>query len=284
MFRSIEHYLFGRLRYKNVSLINFESIINLVYVIAISQMTIAMYWHFYPQVPKDAQYYNQEVLMLMYEKDLLKNIGLQPTFAVCLGIQFIHCLMILKASRTFGPMIEIIMSMLKEVAKFAVVQGAVILIFFSSGRLLFFTFPQYDTPEHTIATLFSASLGDFDFTIFDDPNFQLSKYYGYGVLMLFLGISTVTLLNFLIAIISNVYDRLRKISIGLYLTNIIEIRKIQQNDKRFSSLVSAVPPLNVLTFLLTPLILWCESKKLNSFLLHLCYLPVLFVGTITFLV
>jgi hypothetical protein len=87
-------------------------------------------------------------------------------------------------------------------------------------------------------------------------------------LIIFLGISAVTLVNFLIAIISNVYDKLSKISIGLYLKAIISLRQGTQKDSRYSSLVSAVSPFNALIFLFTPFIVWSQSNKLNIVLLH----------------
>ena len=52
-------------------------------------------------------------------------------------------------------------------------------------------------------TLFTASLGEFDFEPFKETPYQLS---GYAGLITFLGVSTVLLLNLLIAILSHTYE------------------------------------------------------------------------------
>jgi uncharacterized membrane protein len=70
---------------------------------------------------------------------------------------------ILKASRRFGPMLEILQTMLREVKKFMVIESAILFIFWSSGRILFFDVPEYESNERAIATLLSASVGNFDY-------------------------------------------------------------------------------------------------------------------------
>ena len=101
-------------------------------------------------------------------------------------------------------------------------------------RILFFSIPEFQDETKTFLTLFSASLGNFDFQIFDNPNMNVNPWFGYITMLLFLVISAITLINFLIAIISNVYNDLSDIGIGLYLRSLIGIRQILQNDERYS--------------------------------------------------
>jgi hypothetical protein len=167
-------------------------------------------------------------------------------------------------------MIEIIINMLKEVGTFAVIQITVIMIFFGSMRILYFRYPEFSTEREAFATLFAASLSNFNFKVFsqDESLVEFTEWYGYIILMVFLGISAITLVNFLIAIISNVYEKLSKISIGLYLRSIVNMRQTMQKDSRYSSLVSATPPFNAFIFLFVPFIMWSQSQKLNTVLLH----------------
>ena len=103
-------------------------------------------------------------------------------------------------------------------------------------------------------------------------------------MIIFLWISTITLLNFLIAILTHVYDYKSKIEVGLYLQNIINIKKVLESDSKYWGLVSMVPPLNFFTFLFTPFIMWFGSKRLNTILLHASYIPIMISGTFIFLI
>ena len=87
----------------------------------------------------------------------------------------------------------------------------------------------------------------------------------------FIGITAIALINFLIGVISDVYSKLSTISIGLYLKNLINLRHILENDMHYSSLVSAIPPFNFVIMIFCPFIIWFQSPKLNKVLLHYNY-------------
>jgi len=140
--------------------------------------------------------------------------------------------------------------------------------------------PQFDSLRDAFITLISASLSNFDLNIFETERMNINKWYGYISMLLYLVISAIALLNFLIALISNVFNDLSNISIGLYRQSLIEIRQYLQEDKRYSSLVSSVPPLNLIPFLFMPFILWFQSPKLNRFILHFEYIDVMIIGVI----
>ena len=59
----------------------------------------------------------------------LNDFGLKVCYAIILAVHSIRALLILRASKTFGPMIEIILHMMKEILKFGVIQGLIIFIF-----------------------------------------------------------------------------------------------------------------------------------------------------------
>jgi len=112
---------------------------------------------------------------------------------------------------------------------------------------------------------------------------EISKWYGYIPMILFIGITAIALLNFLIGVISNVYSKLSTISIGLYLKNLIDIRQTLENDNRYSSLVSAIPPFNIVILLFSPFIIWFQSPRLNKVLLHYNYVVVLVIAISVYL-
>jgi len=67
------------------------------------------------------EYSNLNTATYIYSRD--RYLGPDVVFAIILGIHSIRAFLILKVSRTFGPMIEIIINMLREVLTFMVIQG-----------------------------------------------------------------------------------------------------------------------------------------------------------------
>ena len=237
--KNIKQYIFIKLRHKNVSILIPEIILTIIYSTTLVWITGLLYLYYYKSYSKNDDYYHLKVMIFM--RTHLNNFGLKVWYAILLAVHSIRAFLIFRASRTFGPMIEIILNMLKEIVKFGIIQGMIILIFMGSMMLLCSELPQFDTETSTFLTLFSASLASFNLSIFDSNEMSINKWYGYGPMILFLIISAIAFLNFLIAIISNVYDRLNKISIGLYCSSLIRIRSLLQNDEKYSSLVSTVP-------------------------------------------
>ena len=79
--------------------------------------------------------------------------------------------------------------------------------------------------------LFSASLGNFDFSLFSQNEEYLPRQYGWIYLILFLVLTNIVLINFLIAILSNKYTEMEPKKKLLYNRNILRIKQIQAEDK-----------------------------------------------------
>mmetsp|Transcript_23462 Transcript_23462/g.26892 ORF Transcript_23462/g.26892 Transcript_23462/m.26892 type:complete len:116 (-) Transcript_23462:827-1174(-) len=112
----------------------------------------------------------------------------------------------------------------------------------------------------------------------------LSSEYGYYFLIVFLIVSNIVLLNFIIAILSNTYAQLKDVNKALYLNEVVKVRNIFEYDKYYMSIVALFIPLNYLFLPVVPFVIFLKSKTLNKILLHIAYLPVLILGTTTFFV
>ena len=141
-------------------------------------------------------------------------------------IQWIRVVLIFRVNSIFGPMLNILTKMIIEISKFLLIYGMFFLIFSSSGRLLFNGLSSFKDNTSTVITLFSASLGNFSFSMFDDPNNVVSSFNSYAYLVLFLVISNVILLNFIIAILTSIYEVLKAKSTIIYLTQIVKWRSV----------------------------------------------------------
>jgi hypothetical protein len=106
-----------------------------------------------------------------------------------------------------------------------------VLLFGTTGRLLFTAIYEFKTDSRTYATLFAASLGDFDLGIFKNEDLFVPERYGIIYMMLYLVISNIILLNFIIAVLSGVYDEVKDKGWLIYLTEIVKVRNMYIGNK-----------------------------------------------------
>ncbi|CAI2359412.1 unnamed protein product [Moneuplotes crassus] len=266
LFKNIMEIICVKLRSMDASFLLPDLVMSLTNSLMIARAAIILNYFSLQRYDKSDKYYYTKTFQ--YLNDNYVGFGLEETFVVVLIIQCIRVLAILRASKTLGPMIEIVCHMLWEVMVFIVIEFCVITLFAGAFRILFSEIEEFTDDTQAILTLISASMSNFEFDIFNDEEIRVSKYYGYVLMLAFILISGVTLLNFLIAVITHVYERLSKIAQGLYLQNLIEIRQVLVNDNKFSCLVSTVPPFNIVSVLLSPIIIYFESANLNKVILY----------------
>ena len=163
------------------------------------------------------------IIITRMNKD--SHFNLKIVLGILVGIQFTRFIIALQVSRTFGPMVKILISMIVNLLLFLVLFWAVFFIFAGSGLLLFEELNEYNDMYLSCSTLFSSALGNFDYHTYDSLN-DVSPYIGYAFLTIFLIIISILLLNFLIAILSNTYSSLNDVKNGLYLKNVISLRQI----------------------------------------------------------
>ena len=130
-------------------------------------------------------------------------------FSLIVYFQWSRVTMILRLSKTFGPMIEIISAMIKELFVFTLLFFLIFLIFLFTGKILFFQINEFSTYNLAAQYLFYAILGGFSFETFN-ANMVISKYIGYAFIILYVVFTNITLLNFLIAILSDIYAILKQ--------------------------------------------------------------------------
>ena len=212
------------------------------------------------------------------------NLKFNFWLGVIVAVQWIRVFMMFQASPTFGKLVEIIINMLSEIGKFMIILIIILAAFSSAGRILFFDVSKFQSDTDSMIYLISAALGNFDYSIFDNSGYYLSKYYGYIYQTLYLIVISITLLNFLIAILADIYTTLHTQSKGLHSRQILLMRSGFDNDPYYSSLVLLPVPLNIFMITFTPFIVLMKSEKLNSSLTYMWYTPVFLLSMIGFIV
>ena len=274
--------LFAKLRKKYIPIITPETIINFI------SCFVAIYsfwmWKFYylqlsAPIPK---YWALYVADKAFNDPLIKGVFGAGLY---IGLQWWRVFFILQLSRVFGPLIEIVLSMLKELFKFITIYGLIFMIFLSTGSWMYYNYSDFKSQNwRGMIYLFSASLGNFDFSLFSQNEEYLPRQYGWIYLILFLVLTNIVLINFLIAILSNKYTEMEPKKKLLYNRNILRIKQIQAEDKYYSCLISSFVPLNFMMLPFVPFIVIFKSEKLNHILMYAWYVPMVAIGTIFFVV
>jgi hypothetical protein len=92
---------------------------------------------------------------------------------------------------------------------------------------------------------------------------------------------TILILNLVIAILSNTYNKNDPKSKGLYLSKILSTRDELLYDQKYGAFLSSLVPFNVLTIPFVPLALRNPSERLNSIIMisqYILLMLIIFVG------
>ena len=212
--------------------------------------------------------------------DQFLNIMISLSFTIL--SQWIRILLFIRATKELGYLLEIIRIVMFRILRFGVIYFIVMVIFITMGRILFFDVPDYSTYTNWSTTLFNASLGQFDLTVFNG-NYLLSKYYGYVFLVTYIFISNIVLLNFLIAVLSSIYSNLKQRSSGLYLKHIVQVHHTYNITSKYTWFSFVYVPFTFVMLIISPLFLFKWKKYINDILIHIYYIPVMWFATLFFL-
>lgn len=108
-------------------------------------------------------------------------------------------------TKSIGPLLRVIYLMSQDMIKFNVIFFTIILSSASVATCLLnggTTLDHYTSFEISVRTLYSSALGIFNLEIFEDD-----RYFREAVLGVFMIICNVMMLHFLIAVLTNVYER-----------------------------------------------------------------------------
>lgn len=197
---------------------------------------------------------------------------------------WLRMLLMLKLTKTFGPMIKIIVEMTKDLGTFMVLWTIQLFIFGCVGILVFGELPEYAQFYHTLVVLFEASLGQWDMGIYD--NLKLGRHVGVVYHLCVVILNMILLLNLVIAILSETYSSYSKLSLGLYYDGVIEAIPAYKYNKHYGGLICAAPPFNLFVAPFLPVYMCIKkSKRLKQFNQMLCkatYSPFGLILTVIF--
>lgn len=262
----------------NIAIIDSQSILDLIIFVIILTRVIIVDGKFLALL-------NFENIDTYDDNIRISFVILMSVFFVCLWLKMI---IYFKFSDKIGPLLRILELILIKLVYFLIIFMSEIFIFGCVGNLLFAldqTNNDYKGLDTSILATFRAMMNDFDFKNFDDDNQGIAALY----LCVHIFVATVILLNFLIAILSNVHESFQKSSILLFQQEIILKKKELMPDQTYGALLLIPFPFNFINFIFLPIFLFYTSKKrlrkINKALLYVAYTPLfliyLIIHTIT---
>jgi len=81
--------------------------------------------------------------------------------------------------------------------------------------------PEFNDMWTATKSIFEISMGQFEFDLYSNLD-VVGEWFGSLIIFLLIAITNITLLNFVIAILSNTYEKLQHLSVSIYLKFIID--------------------------------------------------------------
>ena len=187
----------------------------------------------------------------------------QQLITICIMfLIFLKATLGLVYTEALGELVQIILRMIEDSIRFLFLFTILMVFFAVIGHMLYYDLDEFESFPQSFTTMYQAALGDFDFSIFDGRYFD--DYVGRIYMCIYLLISAILLLNFLIAIMSDTFTRLSEYDKGLQMIEIVNMRALYDNDPYYSSLhkgstfaTFACAPLNLI-------VVFSRSKRLNT--------------------
>ena len=211
------------------------------------------------------------------------NTDIILVMSMIFGCVFYKYIFLLIYEKVFGKFVQIIIQMAKDTVKFIVIFAICLVAFAIFGFCSFYDLEPYKTFTDSVLTLYGSSLGDFDFSIFDEGQHTVA-WGGKVFMILYLLLFTILLLNFLIAILSDTYALLMEKGRGLQMAEIIRLRPIYEYHPHYYCLVKSTVFFSFIPFVMMPIILIAKSRKLNNVILKIEYtVNAVFIYLINFI-
>ena len=158
----------------------------------------------------------------------------------------------LQLTRTFGPMLRIIINMLSDVGKFIFIYFIGLCILASFSGLIFGKLEQFKGFWNVFVIMFDTGFGNYDLLDEAYNEFDGGSAFVQVVIMVAVLFNCILLLNFVIAMLASTYSELTSQSLGLYYDGVIARIPVYEDDLKYGGLIIATPPFNAIAILLAP--------------------------------
>ena len=177
--------------------------------------------------------------------------------------------------KTFGPIVQIIIKMIANCFVFLIISLMFLISFTIMGYVLFYDIAEFSTIFRSFNTMYQSIFGGFDFTIYSNSS-KTAEYYGRIYLCVFLLGFAVLIMNFLIAILSEVYSYYTGVANALHKRELVKLRAAYEPHLYYHCLVKAPIFINFYMIVMAPIVVIFKSERLNKALILIQYLTTIF--------
>ena len=156
--------------------------------------------------------------------------------------------------KAFGPIVQIILKMIAKCLLFLTLSLMFLFAFTMMAFILFNDIDEFSSIFYSFNTMYQSIFGGFDFTIYT-KSYITREYYGRIFMCLFMLGFAVLVMNFLIAVLSEVYSYNAKIANALHKKEIVKLRVLYEPHKHYYCLVKAPIFINFYMILVAPFVI-----------------------------
>ena len=208
--------------------------------------------------------------------------------AVLITAMWGRFILMLTLTRTFGPMLRIIIVMITDVLKFMFIWIILVFLFTSVASLVFGSLDSYSKFIDVCFTILGTSAGNYDLTVFKDLTNESFVRPGQLFLVIVIIVNAIIMINFIIAILADTYSKYMKSALGLYYDGVIQRIPLYEDDNRYGGLIIGSPPFNVAAIVLVPFYFCIEDERrlisINEKFNKAIYAPIALLSAIFFAV
>ena len=190
---------------------------------------------------------------------------------------WLRCILLLRLTELFGPLIVIIWNMTIIILQFFVIYILVILTFASIATLTLSELPVFRNLFEAIRIYLMASLGNFDLFQYDILD-GWKRYYGVGMHLLVLFSNMILLINLLIAIMGDTYGNLVSVKTGLFWSSVIQEMPKYVYNKHYGILTMIPFTFSFMSLILLPVLVLSDNldtlTSINNAVFMIVYFPV----------
>ncbi len=197
------------------------------------------------------------------------------------GVCWVSVLVRFQYSEYFGPLFKIFLRMISDLFAFFLFFAGILICFAGPASLLLSNYEGFNTFPRTCQTLFASALGDFDLTEYDEPTIRARISQAFMVV--YLVVMTLTLLNFVIALLSDTYAFLKEEAKALFFKQIIQGNMLKGNHALYDATAMIPMPFMPVVFVLSPMLRFLRSERFNRACSLWLHVPNALVGTAFFL-
>lgn len=190
-------------------------------------------------------------------------------YQTLLWIKVAYCFKLINLT---GAIFAILTKLFMEMLTYAIFYFSVLFLFAVVGVVLFNDLEEFSALHTVLFTLFKATIQEFDADKMQEA--RVGAFIGYLYYIAFLILNIILIINLIVAKLGHAYKLHNADRDILKLLATLSVREVSEADDKYSAVVSAPFPLNLLNFPLGSLVISLKSQTANIALLALYYMPI----------